>query len=349
MGMASKPLSEHFAPHQVPALLTELHAFASKVRGKFFSGHLELSDFDGKGSAHELAAHVVGGLAAVGSEITSKLVLFAQEGDGSLYGLWLDGTKSLDRAPVVFICSEGDADAVVAADLREFLAFLRLDIDEVGRSYAVSRDGDAAHAPAHLAYVDWADAQGIPAAPKSLKLAVKAAQKKHPTFKRWLSSVRKKLHGAPARTAKPAAPAADEIPDCGVVSLEIRTDTSQLEAAMPKLLAALNRHGCKATSKARLGLTETEPCSFHETGRFPPNIALASELRSEWVLSQEPKIKRVLIFSPPAKSRKHWEVELWVWPYPGVDQAALADLKVIDACLQSAGKLLKRRGNAAHL
>lgn len=349
MGRTSKGLNKHFAPHQVPELLTELHAFDKKVGGKFFSGNFELSDFDGKGSAHELAAHVAGGLAAVGSEITAKLVLFAQEGDGSQYGLWLDGTKSLDRAPVVYICSEGDADAVVAANLREFLAFLRLDLDDVGRFYDVSRDSDAAHAPAHLAYVRWADAQGIPAAPKSVKVAVKAAQKKHPTFKRWLSGLRKKLHGTPAKKAKPAAVVAEEIPDCGVVSLELQTDTAQLEAAVPKLLAALNQHGVKATSKVSLGLAENEKSSFHETGRFPPNIALASELRSEWMLSQEPKNKRVLIFSPPAKARKHWEASLWIWPYPGVDQVALADLKVFDACLQGAGKLLKRRGNATSL
>jgi hypothetical protein len=346
MGKGVDKLTRHFGPHPVPPLLTALHAFSKQARGRFFSGNFELSDFDGKGSAHEFAAHVDGGLAAVGAEVTAKLVLFAQESDGSTYGLWLSSGKSLERAPVVFLCSEGDADAVVANHLREFLALLRLDLHELGRFYAVAREAGAEPSPAHEAYLRWADAHGVPPAPKSAKATVKAAQKKHAGFKRWLNGLRKKLFPEQSKAALPTAKV--EIPDCGVLAFELKTTPTELEARTAKLLAGLNRRS-RATSRLRLGLTEVEKSDFHVTGRFPPNIAVAVELRSEWQVSTNPVNKRVLILEPPRKSRKHWEVSLWIWPFPSQDDGAAADLRLFDACMGAAGKVLKRRGNASEL
>jgi len=51
----------------------------------------------------------------------------------------------------------------------------------------VPRDPDSEHAEAHEAYLEWADAQGVPAAPTDVEALLRRARAKHPRFRGLVS------------------------------------------------------------------------------------------------------------------------------------------------------------------
>jgi|GEM_PF-2782610 len=191
MGTDTEQLRRHFLDRSLPSLLEGLFAFATKHKGEWFSGHLELSDFDGVDVAEELWGHVAGAAQTYGDDLR-RLALFAQDGDGSKYALWFHADQPSEGAPVVYINSEGE-DSLLTDTLADFLTLLRLDRDDVGMFATVPRDPDSEHAEAHEAYLEWADEHGVPAAPTDVEALLRSARAKHPDFAAWYLTLKEKI------------------------------------------------------------------------------------------------------------------------------------------------------------
>lgn len=161
-------------------------------------------------------------LAAPGGELLStyevqdpdwRVVPFAVNGLGSVFGFWVQDGAGLEDAPVVHLDAEGATNLVVAVGLREFLALLALDqadpsclmSEEELRAWRAESGGAAS--PRHGDYLAWLSARGIApvAEPRQTLSAATAA---HPGFARWLGVEEEPLPAEP--TARSLDEACDE-------------------------------------------------------------------------------------------------------------------------------------------
>jgi hypothetical protein len=337
-------LRRHFGAHTVPPLLEALVRHAA--RAPSFSGDLELDDSDGADVAQVVIGHLHDrAVAACGDEVRARLALFARAGDGSTYGLWFPDDKRAKPA-VVFLDSEGAHDGVIAASLADFLALLRLDLDDVGRFSGVARDPDEPHAEDHAAFLRWADKLRVPRAPAKPKQLVAAARRAHPGFARWWKKLRARCEALDGK-ATPAKPAPVEDLTTGALRLEIVTTAEQLGPAVRELVEHIARRDAAlaVTSQLRLGLTETRAVDVHESGVIPPDVTRASELRVSW--KRRGDAQRTLILERPEGRRKTWSITFWMYPHPLASPDATVDMTAFEAVLGATGAIKQRAGNAA--
>jgi hypothetical protein len=61
-----------------------------------------------------------------------QFIIFGHGPDGSLYGLWMYPSRTVENAPVVFLGFEGTHCDLIARDLNQFLSLLAVGADELG-------------------------------------------------------------------------------------------------------------------------------------------------------------------------------------------------------------------------
>ncbi len=111
---APQRLAALFAPAPVPRAIDSV--FRYQLR-------------NGEGYAQDFAIDTeasVSPWAGSDAAATRSLAPFATKSDGSVFALWVAGSRNLDNAPVVLLDSEGQASAVLAANLHEFLGLVAL-------------------------------------------------------------------------------------------------------------------------------------------------------------------------------------------------------------------------------
>lgn len=165
----------------LPKELRRLCEFAD-AHGREVSGNFEF-DTDGQNSAR---AWFGGDAAAAG-----RFAVFGQGPDGSLYALWLYEGPDAFRAPVVLLDSEGDGNAVVAADARDFVRLLAIGYSEPGR-YPTLEPDDAESADELR---EWAtETEGLDV-PETAEALVAAARSRHPDLDEWISEWQERRSG----------------------------------------------------------------------------------------------------------------------------------------------------------
>lgn len=156
----------------VPDDLRRLCAFADEY-GPEVSGNFEF-DTDGRQSA----AAWFGGDA----DAAAWFAVFGRGPDGSLYALWLHAGPDAARAPVVLLDSECAENAVVAADVREFLRVLAMGYDEPGRYPTLEPDApDSAEG-----LREWLADEFELHPPDTAAELVAAARERHPDLGGWV-------------------------------------------------------------------------------------------------------------------------------------------------------------------
>ena len=111
---APQRLAALFAPAPVPRAIDSVFRYQLK---------------NGEGYAQDFAIDTeasVSPWAGSDAAATRSLAPFASKSDGSVFALWVAGSRNLDNAPVVLLDSEGQASAVLAANLHEFLGLVAL-------------------------------------------------------------------------------------------------------------------------------------------------------------------------------------------------------------------------------
>jgi len=320
----------------VPPLLDALAAFAMPL-GSWFSGHFEI--------CAERAEAWFG----QPREGATQLAIFGQEGDGSRYALWLHGGRSSEEAPVVYLNSENDGNTVVAGSLRDFLALLALDLDEIGfwvdsGSWATSaiakRDEEGTPAPHASAYREWLARQEIAPIETAAAAArlTKAALVEHGGFEAWLAAANGE------EPAPPPSPAAATPTGPGTLVLEIESTREAFEPALARLVTGLaERHpDLTVASLTRSKAVPYRDESFEKDGRLPPDFASLSELRVTYKRERSQRFCLVVGAKP-----KHIEALLWMHEHPANNPACAEARSLFDESLGAAGTVRVRRGNAS--
>jgi hypothetical protein len=288
----------------VPPLLDALAAFVVPL-DDWFSGHFQL------------CADQADAWFGEGCEGANELAIFGQEGDGSTYALWLHEGLSPDEAPVVYLNSENDGNKVVAGSLRDFLALLALDIEEIGLSVGsgswakapiAARNKAREPAPHAGAYRKWLAKQKIAPIETAVEAArlTKPALAKHRGFEAWLAA---------ANGEEPAAPPQVDAPPTGpsMLVLEIESTPETFQPALSRLVAGLaKRHPDLAV--ASLSRSRAVPYRdevFEKDGRLPADFKSLSELRITY--KDESNQQYALVIEP---KRKHIHALLWMHDHP---------------------------------
>jgi hypothetical protein len=152
----------------VPHALRALAEFCSSI-DDFFSGDFELRSDDDDAQAWFHG----------NQNAAAQVAVFGQEGDGSLYALWLRAGTRPETAPVVFLCSEDDATKVLANDLADFLVLLSVGADALGRWGPESApDDEAPHLPAYRTWLQQTTGRE-PVGPKEARALMDSAAAAH--------------------------------------------------------------------------------------------------------------------------------------------------------------------------
>lgn len=157
----------------VPEMLLQLLEFQNRIQD-WYSGYFELDSF---GNAGLLAWFDDSAAAA-------QFIQFGHNGDGSLYCFWLYEGRSLDSAPIVFLGSEGQDNAVLANNLKEFFALLAEGYDELG--FPTGRL-EKLETEANLKFREWLQNEFGILTPADAEQFIAAAQSAHPNLEEWIS------------------------------------------------------------------------------------------------------------------------------------------------------------------
>ncbi len=159
-----------------PLALLKLLEYQNSVRD-FYSGHFELT---GDGQKETLASFDGDEQAA------AQFILFGRDSDGSSYGYWLHGGRALDKAPIVFLGSEGGG-TVLANTLEEFLALLVVGQDELGFNVLSGFEIEEPEDPSEelLAFRVWLQEELGIKKPRDPNAVVARAKKRHPDLDAW--------------------------------------------------------------------------------------------------------------------------------------------------------------------
>ena len=164
---------KNFPPDvEVPELLLRLLEYQNQVED-WFSGYFEFANFEHKG----LIAWFDDEVAA------SQFIQFGHNADGSLYCFWLYDGRSIDSAPIVFLGSEGQDNAVLANNLREFFALLTEGYEELGFPYGRL---EKLETEANLKFREWLQKEFAITPPVDAEKLIADAQAAHPNLEKWI-------------------------------------------------------------------------------------------------------------------------------------------------------------------
>ena len=166
---------KNFPPDvEVPELLLSLLEFQNQVED-WYSGYFELANFEHKG----LIAWFDGEVSA------SQFIQFGHNADGSLYCFWLYDEHSINSAPIVFLGSEGQDNAVLANNLRDFFALLAEGYDELGFPYGRL---EKVETEANLKFREWLRNEFAILPPADAEKNIAEAQAAHPSLEKWIEN-----------------------------------------------------------------------------------------------------------------------------------------------------------------
>ncbi len=168
----------HFSGDQpTPPLLVKLAQYFAGPSG-FLPGKLELTD-----EGEEMAV----GAFAEDRAAAEHFVVFAYDRLGSAYGYWRYDDRPLDRAPLVYIDSEGADSTVVTTTLEEFLAILAIGHPRKSIFY-IAGDGETQPDDDTLEYRTWLEREtsiAIPTRAEGHRI-VERARASHPNLLEWI-------------------------------------------------------------------------------------------------------------------------------------------------------------------
>lgn len=177
--MERELMQASFGDREVPELLLSLCDFDEDAPG-FFAGDFELSD-----AAQEyLDAWCQGE-----EDLTKYFQGFGHDGTQSLFAFWLREPKfTLETAPVVFLDGEFEGTRVLAANLKEFVCLLALNVEGLGHV----EDWDLGAASRSTkkgpkAFREWLEKTHGLTAPADPQTVVAKARAAHPDLKAWIS------------------------------------------------------------------------------------------------------------------------------------------------------------------
>lgn len=142
-------------------------------------------------------------------DAAKRFASFGANADGGIYAYWLHDGVGIDKAPVVYLGSEGGG-AVLADTTLDFLRLLAVGADELGPDVMRGSIDPPEEPAAELdRFRDWLKAKFKLSKPRDPMKLVGEAQDAHPSLPDWLDA----LHGTPAAPAGPGTTAAkwDEV------------------------------------------------------------------------------------------------------------------------------------------
>lgn len=157
---------------KMPAELRHLCDFLDRTNYPI-SGHMRLRP-EGEGLKAWFGAH---------SEAWNQLAGFGSGPDGSTLALWLHAGADSSTAPVVHIGSEGDHLAVLADNIRDFIALFGIGYAELGFD-DLSKPPTEPESAARLR--EWLVAEYGIHCPETGIALVHHAQARHPDFAKWI-------------------------------------------------------------------------------------------------------------------------------------------------------------------
>lgn len=161
----------------IPYLLLRLFDYQNEIND-FFSGHFEFA-----ASGPDSVLMWFGG----DSEVASQFVCFGQDSDGSSYCYWLYDGRKLDRAPIVFLGSEGCDNTVLADNTRDFLSLLAVGYDVLGFPFRqVEETENLSHFRA------WLKREFDIEPPEDGEKLIEKARANHPDLEKWIEEWQKK-------------------------------------------------------------------------------------------------------------------------------------------------------------
>jgi hypothetical protein len=164
---------KNFPPNvEVPKLLLCLLEFQNQIKD-WYSGYFELANFGREG----LIAWFDDEIAA------SQFIQFGHNADGSLYCFWLYNRSSIDSAPIVFLGSEGQDNAVLANNLEEFFALLAEGYEELGFSYGRL---EKLETETNRKFREWLKKEFTITPPVDAEELIANAQANHPNLEKWI-------------------------------------------------------------------------------------------------------------------------------------------------------------------
>lgn len=169
-------VKKHFAQYgaTAPAALEEFIQFADQQK-EFFSGCFEPLLEDALAWFNDDA------------QAAAQFIGFGQNADGGSYAYWLHDGLPVEKAPIVYLGSEGGGN-VLAGSTEDFLRLLAVGADELGVEACSGGLAPAAEpAPGLKAYRQWLQATlGLDAPPDPDQL-IEKAQAGHPCLGDWIS------------------------------------------------------------------------------------------------------------------------------------------------------------------
>jgi hypothetical protein len=157
---------------KVPELLLRLLEFQNQIED-WYSGYFELASFGHEGLIHWFDDDVA----------ASQFIQFAHNADGSLYCFWLYGGRLIDSAPIIFLGSEGQNNAVLANNLKDFFALLAEGYEELGFP---SGRLEKLETEANRKLRDWLRGEFDITPPIDPEKNIADAQANHPNLEKWI-------------------------------------------------------------------------------------------------------------------------------------------------------------------
>jgi hypothetical protein len=160
----------------IPWPLRELLIFQNKERD-WYSGYFELDKWP-FGAAHWFRDR----------KAAEQFIIFGHGPDGSLYGLWMYPSRTVENAPVVFLGSEGTNCGLIAGDLQQFLSLLAVGADELGFEISWGKVSEQNPPAKRLQeFRQWLRTSFDIAESENPLSLVAAARTEHPDFAAWLA------------------------------------------------------------------------------------------------------------------------------------------------------------------
>ncbi|HET6250635.1 MAG TPA: hypothetical protein VFE47_23305 [Tepidisphaeraceae bacterium] len=156
----------------VPELLTRLLGYQNKNPG-CYSGQFELSE----GGPESALAWFDGD-----KDAAAHFVIFAQEGDGALFGFWMYDGRTLDNAPLVVLNSEGGV-SLLANNLKDFFSLLAIGGNEFGGDFEEA--DEPAEGLDH--FRKWLKNELNISPAKNPVRALMKVEQNHPSLEKWMA------------------------------------------------------------------------------------------------------------------------------------------------------------------
>lgn len=134
--------------------------------------------------------YVAAGLLAGWPGLENEFAVFGSGPDGSTIAFWLRNKCAIEKAPIVYLDSEGVENHVIAESEKDFLAIFATGPEELHHGDDIENERDEDDEAELQRFVEWLDETfGVKPA-KSIDQIHKRAQKAHPGLEARLDSVR---------------------------------------------------------------------------------------------------------------------------------------------------------------